>query len=516
MITTANRRQFLLGSAAAAAAPFVLGFPAAYAAGADTVTVRIPSDVSNLDPANRVGNVEGNILGAVCQRLVRFKPGSLEWEPDAVKWIKQNSDTEIEFELNPGQMFHDGYGEMTAEDVKFSFERFIKPDAKGAMAAYADDFSALQSVEVTGTYTAKLMLKHPAPAIWLIALCDCSGTILSKKATEALGDAITTRPIGSGPYIFKDWKPREQIVLEANPDYKGANAAAFRQIIARPISEPRTALLSLLAQEVALSEVDVTAEDELAKNSDVKAIKIAGIDFTWIGMNVEKGALADLKVRQAIRIGIDIQSVIDGAFSGKVGRANALLAQPLLGYWADAPVYERDVAAAQALLAEAGQTNIALSFACLNDATSQAIAQIVQANLAEIGVTVTINAMDPGAYWAMGSGDASKDLELTLIPYTSKFDPSFQTQWFLGSQIGVWNWQRWNSPEFDKLHAEAASTLDTAVRQQNYVKMQQLMDESASCVWITHGAHLFGHSATLQPSLLPNGLDWQLSYFKPA
>lgn len=516
MITTATRRQFVLGSAAAAASPFVLGFPVAHAAGNDTVTIRIPTDIGNVDPAFRVGPVEDNVLSAVCQRLARFKPGSLEWEPDAAKWIKQNSDTEIEFELNPGQMFHDGYGELTAEDVKFSFERFITPDAQGAMVPYADDFGALDRVEVTGTYTGKLILKNPAPAIWVIAICDGSGSILSKKAVEALGDGIATRVIGSGPYVFKDWKPREQLVLEANPDYAGVDKPAFRQIIAKPIVEPRTALLSLLAQEIALTEVDVTAEDELAEHSEVKSLKIEGIDYTWVSLNVEKGPLADVRVRQAIRLGVDIQTVIDGAYGGKVGRANSLLAPSLLGHWSDAPVYTRDIAAAQALLAEAGQTNVALTFTCLNDSTSQAIAQIVQANLAEIGITVTINALDPGAYWAMGSGDASKDLELSLITFASKFDPSFQTQWFLGAQVGLWNWQRWTSAEFDQLHSEAASTLDIGEREQKYVRMQQLLDESASCVWITHGAHLFGHADWLKPSFLPNGINWQLRFFKPA
>lgn len=516
MTRISTRRQFLLGSVAATTMPFVLGLPAAFAAADDSVTLRMPDDISNLDPAYRVGPVEGNILRAVCQGLVRFKPGSLDWQPDAAKSIKQNSDTEIEFELNPGQMFHGGYGEMTAEDVKFSFERFITPDAKGVMVPYADDFSALDHVEVTGTYTGKLILKHAAPAIWVIALCDGSGVILSKKAVAALGDGITTKAIGSGPYVFKDWKPREQVVLEANPDYEGGDTPSFRQIILKPILEPRTALLSLLAHEVALTEVDVTAEDELAKYSDITPVRMEGIDYTWISMNVAKGALADLRVRQAIRLGVDIPTVIAGAYGGKVGRANALLAPPLLGYWPDAPVYAPDVTAARALLAEAGQSSLALTFACLNDATSQAIAQIVQANLAEIGVTLTINAMDPGAYWAMGSADGSKDLDLSLVTFASKFDPSFQTQWFLASQIGLWNWQRWASPEFDQLHAEAAATTATDKRQEKYVRMQQLLDESASCIWITHGVHLFGHAKSLTPSILPTGLDWQLRFFKPA
>jgi len=124
MTLKSSRRQFLMASAAVITAPLVLGFPVAYAAEGGTVTLRLSDDIGNLDPANRVGPIEDNILAAVCQRLARFKPGSLDWEPDAAKWIKQNSDTEIEFELNPGQMFHDGSGVMTAEDVKYSLERF--------------------------------------------------------------------------------------------------------------------------------------------------------------------------------------------------------------------------------------------------------------------------------------------------------------------------------------------------------------------------------------------------------
>ena len=93
-----------------------------------------------------------------------------------------------------------------------------------------------------------------------------------------------------------------------------------------------------------------------------------GIDYTWIGINVEKGDLADLKVRQAIRLGIDVDAIIQGAYSGAVSRAKSLLAPALLGYWADAPLYQRDVAKAQALLAETGKTGLTFTFTCLNDA----------------------------------------------------------------------------------------------------------------------------------------------------
>lgn len=511
-----NRRIFLQTATGVIAIPITgIGSVPAFAAKEELV-VRFEYDITNMDPPNRTGSVEDNIILAVCQNLARFKPGKLEWEPDAAKSIKQVSETEIDFELNPGQMFQGGYGEMTAEDVKFSLERFVKPGPDGKKAAYADDFGALDHVEVTGTHTGKIILKNPAPALWVIGICDGSGAILSKKATEALGEKIATQLIGSGPYLFKDWKPKEQIVLEVNPDYKGADQPHFKRIIAKPITEPKTAVIAFLAKELAFTEIEPTALPQVEADADSKTIKIDGIDYTWIGLNMEKAPLDDLKVRQAIRLGIDVDAIIAGAYSGTVTRAKTLLAPQLLGHWAEAPVYPHDVEKAKALLAEAGHPNFNLTLTCLNDATAQATAEIVQANLAEIGITVTINALDSGAYWALGSDDKSKDLELALIPYSSKFDPSFQTQWFLSEQVGVWNWQRWRNEEFDKLHKEANSITDNDKRQAMYVRMQQLLDESATCVWITHGVRDFAYAKWLEPSVLPNGSNWQFRFFKEA
>jgi len=82
--------------------------------------------------------------------------------------------------------------------------------------------------------------------------------------------------------------------------------------------------------------------------------------------------------------------------------------------------------------------------------------------------------------------------------------------------VGVWNWQSRTTPEFDKLHQEAASITDTKKRGEKYVRMQQLRDESASCVRITHGVHDFAHAKSVTPAILPNGNNWQYRYFKEA
>ncbi|HET6620877.1 MAG TPA: ABC transporter substrate-binding protein [Dongiaceae bacterium] len=511
-----NRRAFLMASSGALTVPMLtFGSKLAFAAG-DELIVRVDTDIGNLDPANRVGSVEDNIIIAVCQNLARFKPGSLEWEPDAAKTITQVSETEIDFELHPGQMFHGGYGEMTADDVKFSFERFNAPGDAGKKAAYADDWGALDHVEVTGKYTGKLLFKHPAPAIWVIGIPDGSGGIISKKAVTELGEKFNTTLIGTGPYMFKEWKPNDHFTLEKNPDYKGTDKVHFQRIVGKPIAEWKTALLGFQAKEIAFTEIESTAVGQVEGDPDANVIKMEAIDYTWIGINVEKPPFDNLKVRQAIRYGIDVDAIIAGAYGGTVERAKTLLAPGLLGHWADAPLYPHDPEKAKALLAEAGKTSFDCTLTCLSDAQYQAIAAVVQANLAEIGINVKINALDGAAYWGMGEDDKSKDLELTIIPYSSKFDPSFQTQWFVSDQVGVWNWQRWKSPEFDKLNKEASSITDPDKRAALYIQMQKLLDESASCIWITHGVHDFASAKWLSPSILPNGSNWQYRYFKEA
>jgi peptide/nickel transport system substrate-binding protein len=121
--------------------------------------------------------------------------------------------------------------------------------------------------------------------------------------------------------------------------------------------------------------------------------------------------------------------------------------------------------------------------------------------------------MEQAVYYGLGADNAAKDLDLTLVTFSGKNDPGFQTQWFTAAQISTWNWQRWNNPEFDKLDEEAKTILDPAARSEKYIRMQQLMDESAAYIWITNGTFVFGHAASLKPASLPGGPSWQLRHF---
>jgi peptide/nickel transport system substrate-binding protein len=514
-----TRRHVLTGgSATLAAATMGLIRPISAAAAHSKVVVRVERDLANLDPANRTGPIDVNVLNACMQGLIAFKPGSTEWQLDAAEDIKQVSDTEIEFKLRPNLAFTGDYGPLSAEDVKFSFERFIKADASGKKVDYASDWAALDRVEVTGPLSGKIILKNPAPALWVITLADGSGRIISKKAFEKLGDKFSSTVVGSGPYMLKEWKPREQFVLVRNPNYSGPIKGNFEEIVGKPIKEQKTADIAFKAGEIDFGRIEPTSKKAFEEMPDTKVTALQGIDYVWFGPNIEKKPFDDIRVRQALRLAVDMDAILAGAYGGLYPRANALLAQGMVGYWPDAPVYKRDVEAAKKLLADAGvgsgfKTTLTL---LSGDARYQATATIIQANLAEVGIDVEINALDPGAYWALGEKDASKVLDLSLIEYAGKFDPSFQTQWFTSAQVGEWNWQRWKNKEFDDLDAQGAKTTDPAKRQEIYVKAQKLMDESAAFVWITHNVNTYVSKSWLTPGILPNGNGWLYTAFEEA
>jgi peptide/nickel transport system substrate-binding protein len=224
-------------------------------------------------------------------------------------------------------------------------------------------------------------------------------------------------------------------------------------------------------------------------------------------MNVDNPALQDIRVRQAIQKAVDVDAVLEAAYFGVAERATGIIAPGMPGH-RDIEPPKRDVEGALALLEEAGASGLALTLDILNKTERTAAAQVIQANLAEVGIEVTIQTHDSGTFWTLGdesAGDAWKNLQLHIQRFSMQPDPSFATAWFTPEQIGVWNWERFNSPEFGELHAQAIVETDPEKRHEMYVRMQDLMDESGAYVFLTHELNAAIYDDDLVPGLLPDG-----------
>ncbi len=480
--------------------------------GGKILTFRLVGDIPGVDPCFMVGP-ETLIIDIVYSGLVIQKPGSYDWVKDLADDISLSADgLTVDFTLKQGVMFHKDNGELTTADIKYSFERIADPANK---SPYASDWLTLDHVEAVDKYHGKIILKTAFAPLFNSTLPVNSGRIVCKAYTEKVGQkAMAQSPIGTGPYIFDSWTPNQKVVLKRNPTYHG-EAPYFDEIDFIPIGDDLAAETALQAGELDCTTISLGSTKRFEADSNFTVDKKAGLLYYWIGLNVENPSLADINVRQAIRYGVDVNQILAGIYFGQAERANSMIPPGLIGFWKDAPQYDRDVAKAKDFLSKAGVKTLELTYTCPNDTQSKAQAEIVQQNLAEVGITVTINQMDISSFYGAGMGDNGKALQIFPTYFSMYADPAWATMWFTSDQVGVWNWQRWASKEFDALHAQGLTTLDTAKRNDIYIQMQKLIDASCSMIWITHGANVHAFKKTVVPTFTPNGQD-QLWYYKGA
>ena len=382
------------------AAPALLALPARAQLAHTRFTVRFNQALASFDPAFRPSPADGTIMWAIYQKLIRFKPGSTDWELDAAASIKQVSDTVVEFTLRPGQMFTDGHA-MTAQDVKYSFERI----AGGAKESpYKGDWANLDQVDVTGDLAGRIVMKRPTAYLWTIGLPDGSGCIVSKAAWEAGGDKTALAPVGSGPYRLASVDPQREVVLEPSPTYAGPFKPGWERITARIVPDPKTAELAYRAGELDFTELTPSTISTMRSAPDTKITQSPGLRFIWLSLNVEKKPLDDPRVRQAIALALDVNQVVLAGYNGLAPVARALIQPEVVGYWKDAPTPKRDVAAARKLLAEAGVPNPKLKLTLLNTPAFQTMGLVAQAQLKDAGIDLQLDVRDGGTYWSAGKG----------------------------------------------------------------------------------------------------------------
>ena len=474
--------------------------------------VRISGDITNLDTANATGHVEDTIDRAVMEGLFRYNAdGKLEPQLAETYTVSPDGLT-VDFTLRKGIMWQRDYGELTMDDVKYSYERFLATDPK---PAYADDFASLDHVEIVDKYTGKLVLKQPQATLWTSVLPMTSGLIVSKKFFEEAGpDKIKTDIVGSGPYIFSQWTPKQSVVLKRNPAYWGTQPY-YDEIDLIPVDDDKAAEVALQAGELDFSNISLASEDRFQADPQFTVDVVPATLYKWIGMNVESPKLKDINVRQAIRYGIDVPSILAAAYNNKAPRANALI-QPegAVGFWKDAPVYTRDVAKAKDYLSKTGLKSLDLTLTYEQTDEFNTWGQIIQENLKEVGINITLNPLDSSSFWSLGDAGKDKSLELFALYYSSVVpDPAWSTQWFTCAQVDLWNWMRWCSKDFDTLHQKGITTIDPAQREPIYIQMQQLWDAAVTTVFVTDTPQVFVSQKNVKPVIYPGGLSPMLREF---
>lgn len=473
-------------------------------ANAETLRVYVPSDPASLDPAYWGTSVDGFLMFNVMPRLATPAPGT-EWrsELDVAESVDFSDPEHIKFTLKQGLQWANGYGELTTEDVKFSYERHLDEAVGSYIAA---EFDALDNVEIIDKYNGIIHLKYAAIPMWQSTLAWYGGTIISKKeAMENEGTIPVHVKATMGAYTFHEFSPGERMVLKADPNWYGPTPY-YDEVILIPIGDTNAAEVAFAVGELDFLSTTVTPPDQLQERHGDSAVVqvLSSLDFTWIGLNMQHPNLADVRVRKAIQMAIDVDTLLAVSYDGvEVERATGLAAPGMVGYRAASNV-KRDVEAARALIQEAGAEGMTIELGYANWGARSSQGEIIQANLAEIGLNVDLNAMDEATYWDV-SAIKTSDRQMTLKAWFGNPEAMYALQTFTEAGFDDWNWEGYSSPRYDELLDAAWAEADDTKRGAMYSEMQDLMEEAGATLYLDNGPAVILYKSDITPGLLPDG-----------
>ncbi|KKB12630.1 hypothetical protein VE25_06890 [Devosia geojensis] len=433
-----NRRSFIGGMAAATAGLSLSAVMTghAFAQGTDTIKIAFAArGLRTIDPHKSIQGVDNWAIIALYDKLVdlprwKFPETQDDLAPRlATSWSSSADAKTWTIQLREGVQFHKGYGEMTSEDVKYTFDRATDGPRVGGVRA---KFTNIASVETDGPYTVIFNLEQPDPLFLLGVLSDYDGAIMSRKAIEEIGEEeIGTNPVGTGVYMLETvhTDPSQGITLAANPDYWDTPAATAK-IQCLYIADTTARTLAILSGDVHMIEgvrAPGWADSMTQRDPNLIFDVVSPGSFFTIQFNLTKAPFDDIRVRQAICYGID-RDEITGAIAPISKRTYGLNPPSFPGGFTAETIpaevaYNYDPEKAKALLAEAGFPD-GLTFR--NDTSQRedfsAIMLMIQDQLRRINVDMELNIKDHTAF------HADQNIGTNIISQQSSAMPPVPTQ----------------------------------------------------------------------------------------
>lgn len=425
------------------------------------VRVDTYGDPENLDPILK-DKISALVLNSVIfEQLVEYDIGEGKFKPElAVDWEVSSDALTYTFELRQGAKFHNGR-EITAGDVKYSFERLLDPDnmspfsstlagIKGAKEFIEGNAGEVVGIEVTD-YAVKITLDQPDP-VFMNRLSYAYCSVVPKEEVEELKADFGMKPVGSGPYKFDSWTKDSKVVLVANPDH-WAGAPQIDVIESLIVKEESTRVAMFESGQI--DYMLVTDPLYLKYKNDPQwadyLIEVPELYTRHIAFNCEKPPFDNKLVRQAICHAIDGPTLIETLLQGKAYPATGVFPPSLSAYDPDLKGLEYDPDKARDLLEEAGYPDgFEFEIICTdNSAWGLPVVEAIQPYLEQIGVT-----MRPVlAEWGVMMDRANAgDFEAYMYSVCGEPHPyTWLLMFHTKSAGGAGNRMRYSNPEVDDL-----------------------------------------------------------------
>lgn len=461
----------------------------------DIITIAIGAAPNNLDPrlANdgttaRIGQLVTNGLMELDDRM---RP-----RPKLAERLEQTSPTTYVAYLRRGVAFHDGH-ELTSRDVVYSYRRLIDP---GFVSPYKSAFRQLAAVDAVDDYTVRFTLKEPFAAF-------AAQLVEPGVVPDGAGADQALRPIGTGPYRFSRYVADDRLEFTAFDRYfegAPANAGVVMKIV------PDDTMRGL---ELRKGTVDVTINDmapdvihQLARGGEFRLETSPGLDFFYVGLNVQDPVLRDRRVRHAIGYAIDRRAIIDYMRRGLARPATGLLTSLSWAYEPDVFQFTHDPARARRLLDEAGypdpdgdgplpRLRLTMKISTTEETRLQCI--VIQQDLRRVGIDLDLRSYE---FATMFADVLQGNFQMTALQWVggAVADPDMLRRVYDSREWppAGFNRGRYSNPEVDRLLGLAGTAPTEAERLQYYSQVQKIVAEDAVYIplWSKENAVLLHRS----------------------
>jgi peptide/nickel transport system substrate-binding protein len=481
-----------LGAAAMLALPIA-------GAGAAELRVGFSTDALTLDPANHRDRETETIIRNLHDGLLT-RDSTMKVVPElAESWTALDPMT-YEFTLRQGVTFHDG-SPMTAEDVKFTFDRLVQEGAmEGQTSPRKSLLGPLKEVRIVDDRTVQMILSEPWPI--LPAMLPFQ-EVVSKAHVEKVGaNGMADQVNGTGPFRLVDWRKGDSVIMERYDGYYGGAAdippmgkACVERVIFKVIPENASRVAALLAGDVHIIDALPTHSiNQVDNNPGTHVMSVRGTRSSYIALNNQKPPFDDVRVRHAVAHALDRQLIVDRILAGNATLIDGILSPDAFGKNTGLPAYAVDPEKAKALLAEAGYPDgidVTLDAEGALKDTAEAIASLLTKAGIRTKVVVGESSQlvaryrtkgEPidGQMWLTSWGNGSLDPADIFVPTHRTADR--------GNASGYAN------KELDALLDAANTELDQAKRAGLYHQAEAMVNRDLPMVYLWVAKELYGVS----------------------
>ena len=392
----------------------------------------------------------------------------------ATSWTQSADKLTWTFKLRSGVTFSDGTP-MTSADVKFSLD-----EASSTKGGWEFINSAIDKVTAPDASTVVIKTKYPWAPLLADLACPSNGIIPNKYAGRDK-KTFYTSPVGTGPFAWDNWKKGSKVTLKKNTHYWRPGLPYLDSVVWQAVPDDNTRNVMIQGNTAQINENPPFSTIEQLKGVQGVAVTLFPSTRTdYILMNEKRAPYDDVHVRRAISYAIDRESLVKTVLFGNGTPANSLF-MPTVPYYDKATpgqTYDMDKAKAELAQSKVPKGFTTTYLAAAGDSTDSQIAQILQASLKQLGITMNIQNTDPSAlhdlqsalnydishsYWTMDIADPDELVQFAVLPAGGGH--SFDTNY--------------TSAKAQSLATQAEKTFDTAERQKLYTQLQTLLAEDA-------------------------------------